>query len=83
MFLLFSLLTALAKRHDPSSEQNQIFFTQRHFEPGLDIGPVVLDKIFKVFQCIFMFPNEVGEHIVFTLFLVIIIKVFRFRWKTL
>ena len=36
-------------------------------------------KFFNVFLCS---PNEVGEHIDFTLFLVIIIKVFRFTRKT-
>ena len=39
---------------DPSFEQKKNLFTQRYFVPGLvEIGPVVLEKICKVFQCIF------------------------------
>ena len=39
---------------DPSFEQKQNLFTQRYFVPGLvEIGPVVLEKICKVYKCIF------------------------------
>ena len=54
MHYAISLLSALGKRHSPSFEQTQILFTQEYFVPRLvDIGPVVLEKIFNCGQCIF------------------------------
>ena len=50
-----SQIYPLWEGHDPSSEQNQIPFSQRCFEPSLDeIGLLVLGhQIFQSIQCIF------------------------------
>ena len=52
--MFISLFTSLAKMRDPSFQQKQNLFTQRYFVPGLvEIGPVVQERICKVFKCIF------------------------------
>ena len=49
-----SLLSPLGKGHGPSFKKTWIPFTQWYFVLWLvEIGPVVLEKIFKFCQCIF------------------------------
>ena len=51
---LFPYLLPLQKCVTLLLNKKKNLFTQRYFVPGLvEIGPVVLEKICKVFQCIF------------------------------
>ena len=54
VFSLFQSYHLLEKWCGPSFEKNLNPFTQGCIEPSLvEIGPVVLEKIFKFLQCIF------------------------------